>query len=147
LETVLDPLRSQVALLSNHACFVGGGGNGHAGFRSPPDDCTFELRPTVWDMFAEGYVVTRAGAAALLKVNYPMITPCDAWSRFVAKKAVELYHAFPTTCSQDKENFASSTFVNGLVVKNLPWWRWLLHKLCRCVGVIIDKSISLFEDK
>lgn len=146
LEKALNPVRPQVALLSNHSDPVGQGPqDGDCGFHSLPDDRTFELRPTGWDLCTEGYVITRAGAEALLKANYPLVVPCDAWPCFARRKVIELYHAFPTACSQDKRGFLSTTAVGGFVTEDLSWFGRIVHKLGRASGIVIDRFLCMFE--
>ena len=42
-------------------------------------------------MFTSSYVITLAGAKALLRQNFPVIMPADAWARWVRLKAIEFY--------------------------------------------------------
>lgn len=139
LERRLDVAKPQVALLSNHSSPDGQLGDGYNGFQSPPEVTELSLEPVDADMFTEGYVVTQAGAAALLRANEPVITCCDWWGRWRRLGLIELYHAFPSVCRQDKAGYASHTKV-GMVraVKELPWWRWLIHKFKRLMGKCLD---------
>lgn len=126
----IDKSRAQVFLLSNHTSEV-------SEIR--------EIRKTRTDMFAEGYVITRPAAELLLKVNYPMIVPCDHWGRWVKFFGLELFHVFPTVCSQNKQDFSSGTLDSTVKdVNQLPLFYWVLRKIKRVIGCTIDRFIILF---
>lgn len=106
-KTVLDQVRSwidiekrQVCLLSNH---TGKGGEG--------------IVRSAGDQYTEGYVLTRGAAIALLSANWPMQVPCDHWHRWVRRKDIELYHAFPSVCTQDQSRYLSNTGGGGRLLQ------------------------------
>lgn len=102
--------------------------------------------PTQQDMFAEGYVLTRRAAEALLRENYPMQTPCDHWGRWVKAQIIRLYHAFPTVCCQDQVAFGSTTSMGRVAAtRNLSFLGYAVHKLKRVVGRTIDWALSGIE--
>ena len=137
----IDVRRPQVVLLSNHSA-VTDFGNGFEGFRSAPD-APFSLAPSQFDLFTEGYVITRKAAEAIRRANCPLQTPCDHWGRWVRQGHIELFHAIPTVCSQNKAGFASSTVDPGqLVVADLSPVKWVGHKLKRLVGVALDRLLT-----
>lgn len=144
LEKRLDWSKPQVALLSNHSSPEGQLGDAQNGFQSPPEVAELALQRIEFDMFSEGYVVTKTGAEALLKANEPIITCCDWWGRWTKLGLIELYHAFPTVCKQNKKGYASHTIV-GMVkaAKDLPLPLRLLRKLKRLVGKMLDRMMIL----
>ncbi|MBR3222449.1 MAG: glycosyltransferase family 25 protein [Kiritimatiellae bacterium] len=129
VEEWLDCSRPQVVLLSNHSSKV----NQNAG-----------IFPAVSDMYAEGYVITPLAARRLVGVNWPMQRPCDHWGAWARRGLIELYHSFPTVCSQDQSRYASGTVDKGCFkVSELSKVRWLLHKGLRLVGKTLDKILPL----
>ena len=129
VESFVDPSRPQVVLLSNHTAFES----------STPCILSAET-----DMYAEGYVITALAAKALSSVNWPMQTPCDHWGRWVKRGVIELYHAFPTVCSQDQKHYTSGTVDAGCFdVSKLSFPRWFFHKCCRLAGKAIDRILPL----
>ena len=126
VEEFVDVGKSQVVLLSNHS-------------KESGDAEGFSIVPAQSDMYTEGYVITPKAAQALLKANLPMQCPCDWWGRWVRRGLIELYHAFPTVCSQDQSQYASGTVdSNAFNVKNLSLPRFCVHKFLRLVGKTLD---------
>lgn len=118
--------RPQVILLSNHTRCKGGSQK--------------ELVRCTADMFAEGYLITPIAAKVLLSANMPMQCPCDHWGRWVKVGLIELYHAFPTVCSQNVKSFESNTTGGRMrvTVANLGVIGWTCHKFKRIIGKTID---------
>lgn len=146
---VLDALEKQcvrdapqVVLLSNHSDKDGQLGDGYNGFVTPSVVREVSLKRIMGDMFTEGYVVTNGGARAMLKANAPIAVPCDWWHRWAGLGKIELYHAFPTVCRQDKAAFESHTVV-GMVkpTKDLSLPLYCLHMIKRAVGLAIDRVL------
>jgi len=120
----LDVRRPQVVLLSNHTTERVEGQ---------------EIRRARADMFTEGYVITRKAAERLRAANLPLEVPCDHWGRWVRMGIIELYHAYPSVCSQDNAHFESGTRdPHFFKVKELDAMHYLWHKLKRVVGRGID---------
>ena len=92
VEAWLDPAQAQVVLFSNHT------------EERAQQPC---ILPSQGDMYAECYALTAPAAAALLRANVPIRTPCDHWARWVHRGFIRLYHAFPTTASQNTAAFAT----------------------------------------
>lgn len=131
VEKQIDVLKPMVVLLSNH---------------TSERQHDRVLAPAAYDMFTEGYVLTRCAARALLAANYPLRVPCDHWGRWVRMGIIELYHAFPTVCSQVINVETSSiSSANDFCVANLPVPLWLLHKCKRALGLVIDSFLLSFE--
>lgn len=131
VEKFVDFDKSQVVLLSNHSktCYYNDG---------------FSIVPARSDMYAEGYVITPKAAQALLKANFPMQCPCDWWGRWVRRGLIELYHAFPTVCSQDQSQYESGTVdSNAFNVENLSLPRFCLHKFLRLIGKTLDRLLPI----
>lgn len=119
--------RPQVILLSNH---VGARGAGIVRSKS--------------DMYSEGYVITPAAAQALVKENWPLKVPCDHWGRWARQGIIELYHALPSVCSQNLEDYSSSIAPSSAYnVSKLSRVRRGLHKLMRLCGVTIDRILEV----
>jgi glycosyl transferase family 25 len=127
----IDRSRPQVFLLSNHTREV-------SEIR--------EIRKARTDMFTEGYIITRPAAELLLRVNYPMIVPCDHWGRWVKYSGLELFHVFPTVCSQNNEDFGSDTLDSTIIdVSKMSLIPWVIRKSKRLVGCLIDRMIIFFQ--
>ena len=131
VEHKIDLTKSQVVLLSNHSNDTFG-------------DNSIHIESAKRDMYTEGYVITPKAAHALLKANLPLQCPCDWWGRWVSRGIIELYHAFPTVCSQDQSQYESSTAGPGIFnVANLGPLPYAVHKCKRVVGKIIDRVLPL----
>lgn len=131
----------QVILLSNHSD-PDVLGEHVSGYRSSRER-SFEVLRCHRDAFTEGYVLTAVAAKALIRQNAPVKIFADAWTRWDRIGAIELYHAFPTVCSQNKDGFQSHTILNdsALNVAHMPLRRWVWHKFKRVIGVTLDKSL------
>lgn len=142
IEGWIDKDKPQVILFSNH-------GNIDFSRRSPV--CKFDggvsLYGTHSGTCAESYCLTHAAAKALLWQNHPMITPCDNWGRWVKNRTIELYHAFPTTCSQNQVEFGSSTSMGRVSVAGLSSVRYVLHKFKRAMGKTIDMGLQMITKR
>ena len=129
VEQWIDPSRPQVVLLSNHTkkqCSKSG------------------IFPAKADVCTEGYVITPVAAAALLKANFPIQRPCDHWRVWARRKVIELYHAFPTVCSQNKLEFDSRTVDPGCFrVADLSIFPKMVHKSKRVIGKFLDFVLPL----
>lgn len=99
VEKWIDPGKPQVVLLANH---------------TKRDGVPGEFREELEGSFAEGYVITRAGAEAILKRNFPLRVAADSWAWFRVHCGVQLYHAFPSVCTQDwSDGSVTDVFVGG----------------------------------
>ena len=131
VEKFIDVNKSQVVLLSNHS-------------KQRSETEVLSIVSSKSDMYTEGYVITPKAAEALMKSNLPMQTPCDWWGRWVRRGVIELYHAFPTVCSQDQSQYVSGTVgVDCFKVSDLGAVRWLAHKCMRVIGKTIDAMLPL----
>ena len=140
----INSLKPQVLLLSNHSDESENTGSGAhvSGYRSSCDR-QFEIKRIRSDSFTEGYVLTCEAAKVLIKQNTPLRIYADAWHRWARRGAIELYHVFPTVCSQDKVSFASATVLcdSTLDVSKMSRLRWLWHKFNRCIGCALDRVL------
>lgn len=135
VEAHLDENKARVVLLSDHT--------GRA--RTDPS-ASFEILGAKQDLYAEGYVLTLCAARELLKANWPMQVPCDHWKRWVKRGAIELFHAYPTVCSQNRVDFEGVTVpVGSPTVAQLPVARKVLHKFKRGCGLSLNKLFEVFE--
>lgn len=123
VESFVDVRKPQVIMFSSHNRKRSGNGI----VRSKSAMCT------------DAYVITQSAAWALLKANLPMQVPCDHWHRWERRGFIELYHALPTTVSQDQAQFGTSTQANADDVSSYPLLKWCLHKAKRLVGKTIDR--------
>ncbi len=131
VENWIDPQKPQVVLLSNHT-----------------KECGMGIVRTRSDMYTEGYVLTPVAAKALLKANWPMQTPCDHWGRWVRLGLIQLYHAYPTVCSQNQNQYMSGTVDDGCFdVKRLGLVGYLFHKAKRIIGKVVDLCLLVVEKK
>lgn len=128
VESQLDLTQPQVVLLSNHTKTSG------------PDGT---LQPCRDDTCAEGYILTLPAAQNLLRINTPIKTPFDHWGRWVRYGILQLYHAFPTVCSQDHASFTSHVDISPLqnAIKNSLLFRYT-HKFKRLIGLTLDRLLS-----
>lgn len=134
IERTISPDRPQVILLSDH----------NVDHRSVMESAEVRLVRTRNDQYAEGYVITLPAARNLLKANFPLQRPCDNWKRWVAAGLIELYHAYPITCSQNRVDFTSSTVPpDSFAVADLPPLRFALHKMKRCIGRLLDRVMPV----
>lgn len=97
--------------------------------------------PIKGGMFTSSYVITLAGARALLRQNYPVIMPADAWSRWVRLKAIEFYQVFPAVFGQWSEE--SLVREPGDCLRYRKFLGKLVHKLKRVVGFPCDRFLSI----
>lgn len=133
VEKSIDVTRPQVFLLTDHTRGSAKGGN---------VDGALRISRCSTDMYAEGYVITRKAAEVLCKANWPMQCPCDWWGRWAKKGIIELYHAYPTVCCQDKTKYESGT-VDGdaFRVADLPIADYCWHKVKRLIGKTLDRLL------
>lgn len=131
VEAWLDVSCPQVVLLSNHTSECGVGD---------------EIRRAKSDMYAEGYVITRKAAEHLLAANLPLQVPCDHWGRWVKMGIIELYHAFPSVCTQDQTRYESGTRdAHCFNVRDLCASRYLWYKSKRVIGRGIDTVLCVLD--
>lgn len=125
VESFVNAGKPQVIMLSSHNWVQSGTGI----IRNKTAMCT------------DAYVITQPAAIALLRANLTMQVPCDHWWRWERKGIIELYHALPTTVSQNQEQFGTSTQANADVVSKYPPLKWGLHKSKRLIGKLIDELL------
>ena len=123
--------KPQVLLLSNHTAF-----------RSERK----EIVKSSGDWYTEGYVLNTKAAKLLLKANSPIVVPCDSWKRFVKYFHLELFHVFPSVCSQNQTNFASSIGHECLRSEKSALQN-LLHKNKRRIERFIDRFLLVVYDR
>jgi len=94
--------------------------------------------------FTDAYVITQPAAKVILKKNFPMHVPCDHWGRWARRGLIELYHVFPSSIMQKREEFGSQTSGAGALRVDpfcQPWY--LLYKFRRLMGLVIDRGLPL----
>lgn len=131
VEAHLEATSPQVVLLCDHD-----GG-------AQKVDPEIGLEPATWDWCAEGYVVTRHAAEALLADNSPLRVMNDTWSRWVDQGVIRLFHARPTVCSQVSfDHPETSEIARCPRVCDLSWSGRLFWRVRRVVGVALDALSS-----
>ena len=131
VESHLERTSPQVVLLCDHD----GGAQ-----KVVPD---IGLEPATWDWCAEGYVLTRSAAEALLADNSPLRVMNDTWSRWVDQGVIRLFHARPTVCTQvsfdhpETSEIARCQRVCDLSSTGRFFWR-----VKRVIGVTLDALSS-----
>ena len=138
VENVADPNKPQVFLLSNHTRDHVDGLMGRKELDSASGQ-EVSLTPRAGDLGTEGYCLTLKAAENLLKTNYPLIVPCDGWSRFVRLGVIELCGVSPTMVSQNREDFGSELEKR---TRRRSIIGWLAFKSLRAVGKVIDFVLS-----
>ena len=78
---------------------------------------------------ADGYLITRAAAELLLRINYPVVCVADNFKRWRRYFGLELYQVYPAVVHQDNDSFGSDLSIP----KKLPWLprnlAWLIDRL------------------
>ena len=116
----LDPDQPQIFMFSGYGSDIDN--NGPA-----------EIRPekNVW--CTDGYVVTRAAAKLITKVNEPVIVVCDSFKRWRRWHGLQLFHVIPLTVRQANERYGSDIPFEkkaNFLLRLLCWpLDWLLIKL------------------
>ena len=147
VEKWVDPSRPQVVLLSNHSvkskC-----GDATSGYFSLQER-QFEVVSSSGDWCTEGYVITAAAAKSLLWQNTPLKIAADAWTRWSRIGAIDLYHAFPTVCRQNKAEFDSYCILKDSQydVAKMSVPRWIWHKIKRLIGNVIDMCFVMITGR
>lgn len=93
-----------------------------------------------YERCSDAYVINRRGAEVLLSVNFPIKRPCDHWSAFARKGKLELFQAFPTTCSQVWDaDYKSDVYVGECVdVTKMGSLDVIIWKCKRIVGKLLS---------
>ena len=96
------------------------------------------IEPERWNTCAEGYVIGREAAAALVEAQRKIRVPADAWPYFRRKGYVRLSRVTPPVCRQDLDRFESS-LGKRYVVADHGLVAWIWWKARRCVGEMIER--------
>lgn len=123
IEQFVDINRRQVVLLSDHGRFEK---PGHM------------IKRVQYGISTDAYVITLPAAKAILRLNYPMRTPCDHWARWVKQNGIELYRSYPILASQAWDVHPSH--IKQTKLKNPLWARALRH-----LGYAVDRLLLRFE--
>lgn len=142
VESAMDPESPQVVLLSKHRYETHENLGNVVRTRGK-----MELIAGRWGIFTDAYCITANAAKNVLHQNYPMITPCDHWGRWVRLRALDLFHVWPPVCRQNRADFGSSTSRDRRLVSSLSHWERLVHYAKRVVGKSLDAVLSLVTGK
>lgn len=124
VERFVNPSLPQVIMLSSH--------------NQPREGCGIVRSSDA--MCTDAYVITRPAAEAILKVNRPLIVPCDHWWRWEKSGHIELYHALPTVAKQDQETFVSTTSEGRRNERQISV-KFVIRKFGRFIGKPIDRVL------
>jgi glycosyl transferase family 25 len=106
----------------------------------------YSVEPYRNGFFAHAYVVTLAGAHALVKVLYPVGDVADCWKRLARHRVVDLYTVQPFVVAQDQIKFGGSTGPElraQKVAKQFP--TRYKFKLRRSFWLFVDYIWSLYD--
>lgn len=87
-------------------------------------------------MCTDGYVLNRAAAELILRLNTPVVCPADTWVRWIRRGGLELYRIWPTTVTQDKSRFPESEVCEGHVA--LHGVRLAVHRVVKGCCLSLD---------
>lgn len=137
LEQELPVDRPQVVLLSDH---------------HPDGDNSQHLRRVNGGSFAEGYIVNRKAAAALIRANTPLRCMNDNWSFWVncnrGKGILELYQAYPPVVLQEwqKAGYVSDVCPEGekrIDAAGFAGLKRIFWKMNRALGKLISYCLTV----
>lgn len=101
------------------------------------------------DTSACSYCLTLCAAKALLKENYPMVTPSDWWPRWDKYGIIELYNCNTKVCWHNNAESGFTSVISQSESKKtenmVSLWRKLYHKVMRLIGIVIDNVLMFFE--
>ncbi|MCX7049960.1 MAG: glycosyltransferase family 25 protein [Candidatus Sumerlaeota bacterium] len=105
-----------------------------------------QMQPFSSGFFTNGYVITAAGARALVKFLYPVGDVADCWRRLQRHGVIDLYAVTPPLALQNREAFGSITSAEiGKFLKGRArWWKYLF-KARRAFWLGVDQSIAFFD--
>lgn len=86
--------------------------------------------------YTDGYVITLAAAKEILRLNSPVVTVADSWSRWRSRGGLKLYGVYPTCVAQDNERFPTDVSQNAM--RPPRGIRWLFWKALRIPEVFYD---------
>lgn len=101
--------------------------------------------PISGGMFTSSYIITLAAASALIRQNYPVIMPADAWARWVRLRAIEFYQVFPAVFGQWSDN--SLVREPGERLRYEHIMGRVLHKCKRLIGWPCDRVLSMITGR
>lgn len=146
LNSWMDNKSPKVVLLSNHSQKKDLG-DSHSGYLSGKD-APIRIEKIFNDCFTEGYVINLSAIHNIKKLNYPLITPCDSWTRWLKLGQIELFHAFPTVCSQNKAGFVSEIEpALKATMQKKTFANKIINKILRGVGKILDKCLQVITGR
>ena len=114
VERTINPEKPEVVLLSNHEGRL---------------------------FFTDGYVLTAKAAAAILKFNTPMQSPCDFWWLWQKKGLLSVRHCEPPIVSQD---IHQTMIGRALALSQMNLMQKIFWKAKRAVGLCIVGVMDMF---
>ena len=97
--------------------------------------------------FTNGYIITRAGARALIKFLYPVGDVADCWARLQSHRVIDIFVVTPPLALQNRNAFGSMTKVEILKYFNGRAWWWKCHFKVHRVFWRILNPIGAFFDR
>jgi len=104
------------------------------------------MLPFAGGYFANGYVITEAGARALAKFLYPVGDVADCWRRLQCHGVIDLYAVIPPLALQNREAFGSMTSaeIRKFLKGRARWWKYPF-KACRAFWLGVDQVLAFFD--
>ena len=130
IDARIDVARPQVYMLSSH-------GVADAGIN--------DFARVGGAMCTDGYVITRPAAELIYRTNFPVISVCDKWRRWVKRHGLELYQSWPSVVRQDNATFG--TLINETMPKRARGLWWLVRKMIRAVEKLIDWTLYVITGR
>ena len=84
---------------------------------------------------ADGYWISREAAELLVRVNDPVVTYSDHWTRYVKRYGLELYRVWPTTVWQNDKVYGTDINIGKI---GYHGFGKLVHKACRVPELLLD---------
>jgi len=105
-----------------------------------------QMIPFCGGYFTNGYVITAAGARALVKFLYPVGDVADCWQRLQGHGVIDLYAVIPPLALQNREAFGSVTSAEILKFrKGRGWWWKYPFKARRAFWLGVDHFLAFFD--
>ena len=120
----LDPNKPQVVLMSG------------MGLSQTDRESKLGCVRTKWATCCDAYCVTHKAAEVLIAQNYPIITVCDRYTRWIKRGLIEMYRYLPVTARQDQIGFKSDLGEERF--KKAGKLMLPFYKIKRGMGIVLD---------
>lgn len=106
--------------------------------------CGYKVCEMKVGYYTSSYIITYAGAKALVNTLFPIHDVADCWNRLQGIGAIEIYGIDPAVASQNKDEFQSSISPEVAAYFNNGMGRALVYKLRRIISIGWTFVESLF---